>query len=84
MVSTVCTYKVLINILIRWDADYDYLRSDYFADYGADDYEEEKEVIVKDTFEKQNKENSTSFKNSNADEKKNWDGEIKRNYKKSF
>ena len=68
-VCTVCTQKILIKILNRWDEDYDYLRSDYFADYGADDYEEEKEVIVKDAFEKHNKENFTSFMNSNADEK---------------
>ena len=43
--------------------------SDCFADYGADDYDEENEVIVRDTFEKHSKENFTDFMNSNADEK---------------
>ena len=49
--------------LLRWDADYDYLRADYFADYCQEDYEDEKEVIVRESFKKQAKKNFTLFRN---------------------
>ena len=55
--------------LFRWDADYDYLRADYFADYGQEDYEDEKEVIVRESFKKQAKKNFTSFRNKTDDNK---------------
>ena len=57
--------------LFRWDADYDYLRADYFADYGQEDYEDEKEVIVRTSFKKQAKKNFTSFRNK-SDEKEEF------------
>ena len=53
--------------LFMWDADYDYLRADYFADYGQEDYEDEKEVIVREPFKKQVKKNFTSFRNKTND-----------------
>jgi|ERR1711915_197270 len=46
----------------RWDADYDYLRSDYFADYSYYDYEEpQNDVIVRkdDKNRKKSRRNTT-------------------------
>merc|ERR1719483_369800 len=51
----------------RWDADYDYLRADYFADYGAEDYEDNKEVIVREKVKKHNKKNFTSHRNKSEE-----------------
>ena len=51
----------------RWDADYGYLRADYVADYGDEEYGEQKEVIARDTDRKHVRKNFTSFEDETGD-----------------
>merc|ERR1711893_417595 len=76
----VCCFLVIMSITTlmvgqrqprRWDYDYDYLRSEYFADYVYDeDYEGSKDVIVRKGQKKPPKETFNNNSSNNKDDLK--------------